>query len=109
MYCRVKQPSADAVKRPHVDQQREAVGKRDPDVGGAGEAAVRRQVRSLQEGHQVAGVGKVKKEESADKLARRGHEVSVEDAQVGGVMVAAGVCFEGGRHFGSEVWEAGYG
>jgi len=75
---RIKQPPTDAIKRPHIHQQREAVRQRDEDDGVAAHAVCRtpgggRAAR----GHEVTSVGEEEEEEGPDEFANRCDQVSL--------------------------------
>lgn len=104
-HSRVEKPATDSVKRPSIDEQREAVNKGDEhDCLAAGTSAGPGWGRSLGESHQLSAIAEPEEEERPHELARGRDKVATQDADVPtldmrlapGAVYPAVFCF--GRH-----------
>lgn len=80
-HSRVEQATADAVKGPDIDQQRDSVGETNDQHRLGTLAASAGCVGGPGEGHEVAGIGEKQEHEGADKLCNGGNDMGHHGAQ----------------------------
>lgn len=78
----VEQSAANAVKRPDIDEQRQAVDQRDEDDGFAAHSTPGGCRCRPADGHEVSGIAEVEEQKGADKLAAGSDQICLHGRQL---------------------------